>query len=61
MLLPGTYDLTTSIYDHTIVHPFDFRQKVLRFQVDPGTPTRELRRGDVARRALERRSERRSR
>ena len=38
MLLPGTYDLTTSVYDHAIVHPFDFRQKVLRFQVDPGTP-----------------------
>ncbi len=38
MLLPGTYDLTTSLYDHAIVHPFDFRQKVVRFQVDPGTP-----------------------
>jgi ABC-type polysaccharide/polyol phosphate transport system ATPase subunit len=38
MLLPGTYDLTTSLYDHAIVHPYDFRQKVLRFQVDPGTP-----------------------
>ena len=38
MLLPGTYDLTASLYDHAIVHPFDFRQKVLRFEVDPGTP-----------------------
>jgi ABC-type polysaccharide/polyol phosphate transport system ATPase subunit len=38
LLLPGTYDLTVSAYDHAIVHPFDFRQKVLRFQVDPGTP-----------------------
>ncbi len=38
MLLPGTYDLTTSVYDHAIVHPYDFRQKVVRFQVDPGTP-----------------------
>jgi ABC-2 type transport system ATP-binding protein len=38
MLLPGTYDLTTSIYERTITHPFDVRQKVVRFQVDPGTP-----------------------
>jgi ABC-2 type transport system ATP-binding protein len=38
MLLPGTYDLTTSIFDNTITHPFDVRQKVARFQVDPGSP-----------------------
>ncbi len=38
LLLPGTYDLTASVYDHAIVHPYDFRQRVLRFQVDPGTP-----------------------
>jgi ABC-2 type transport system ATP-binding protein len=38
MLLPGTYDLSVSLYDHAIVHPFDFRQKVVRFDVDPGTP-----------------------
>ena len=38
MLLPGTYDISACIYDHAITHPFDFRQKVVRFVVDPGTP-----------------------
>ncbi len=38
MLLPGTYDITASLYDYAIVHPFDFRQRVVRFDVDPGTP-----------------------
>ena len=38
MLLPGTYDITVSLYDHAITHPYDFRQKVLRFDVEAGTP-----------------------
>ncbi len=38
MLLPGTYDISASLYDYAIVHPFDFRQRVVRFDVDPGTP-----------------------
>ena len=38
MLLPGTYDITASLYDYAIVHPFDFRQRVVRFDVDPGVP-----------------------
>jgi len=38
MLLPGTYDVSACIYDHALTHPYDFRQKVVRFQVDPGTP-----------------------
>lgn len=44
MLLPGTYDLSVSVYDHAIVHPFDYRQHYLRFDVDPGEP-RETRGG----------------
>jgi ABC-2 type transport system ATP-binding protein len=35
-LLPGTYDLTVSLYDYACLHPFDFRLKVLRFDVDRG-------------------------
>jgi len=38
MLLPGTYDISASLYDYAIVHPFDFRQRAVRFDVDPGTP-----------------------
>jgi ABC-type polysaccharide/polyol phosphate transport system ATPase subunit len=38
MLLPGTYDITASLYDYAIVHPFDFRQRFVRFDVDPGIP-----------------------
>lgn len=38
MLLPGTYDITVSVHDHSIAHPYDVRQKVLRFDVDPGLP-----------------------
>jgi ABC-type polysaccharide/polyol phosphate transport system ATPase subunit len=38
LLLPGTYDISVSLYDHAITHPYDFRQKVLRFDVEAGTP-----------------------
>ncbi len=38
MLLPGTYDITAALYDYAVVHPFDFRQRVVRFDVDPGIP-----------------------
>ena len=37
LLLPGTYDLTVSLFDHSLLHPFDYRHKVLRFDVDPGS------------------------
>ena len=53
MLLPGTYDISASLYDYAIVHPFDFRQRALRFDVDAGDPARDLRRRDVARRPLD--------
>ncbi len=38
MLLPGTYDISASIYDNAVTHPFDFRQRAFRFDVEPGTP-----------------------
>ena len=38
MLLPGTYDVSASLYDYAIVHPFDFRQRAVRFDVDAGDP-----------------------
>jgi ABC-2 type transport system ATP-binding protein len=38
MLLPGTYDVSASLVDHEILHFFDFHQRGLRFDVDPGLP-----------------------
>jgi ABC-2 type transport system ATP-binding protein len=38
MLLPGTYDVSASLVDHEILHFFDFHQRSLRFDVDPGVP-----------------------
>jgi ABC-type polysaccharide/polyol phosphate transport system ATPase subunit len=35
-LLPGTYDLSVSLYDYTLMHPYDFRHQVLRFDVERG-------------------------
>lgn len=37
-LVPGTYDVTAAIHDESGTHPFDFREKVLRFNVELGTP-----------------------
>ena len=33
-LLPGTYDLTVSVTDFTLAHPYDVRRNVARFDVD---------------------------
>jgi ABC-type polysaccharide/polyol phosphate transport system ATPase subunit len=38
MLTPGTYELTVAAYDHSLVHAYDHREKVLRFDVTPGEP-----------------------
>lgn len=38
LLVPGTYDLSAALYDHTVQHPYDVRRHVLRFHVEPGTP-----------------------
>jgi ABC-type polysaccharide/polyol phosphate transport system ATPase subunit len=35
-LLPRTYDLHVSLYDYSCTHPFDYRQNVLRFDVNRG-------------------------
>ena len=37
-LLPGTYDLTASLMDFTLAHPFDVRRNVLRMDVDRKGP-----------------------
>ena len=37
-LVPGAYDVTAAIHDDTGTHPYDFREKVLRFNVELGTP-----------------------
>jgi ABC-type polysaccharide/polyol phosphate transport system ATPase subunit len=38
MLTPGTYELTVAVYDRSLTHAFDHRDKVLRFDVVPGDP-----------------------
>jgi ABC-type polysaccharide/polyol phosphate transport system ATPase subunit/uncharacterized protein YcfJ len=38
MLTPGTYELTVAAYDHSLVHAYDHREKVLRFDITPGEP-----------------------
>jgi ABC-type polysaccharide/polyol phosphate transport system ATPase subunit len=41
MLLPGTYDLSASLYDYSLSHVFDFRHRTLRFDVERGEPAEE--------------------
>jgi ABC-2 type transport system ATP-binding protein len=38
MLTPGTYELTVAAYDRSLVHAYDHREKVVRFDVMPGDP-----------------------
>ncbi len=33
-ILPGTYDITASLTDFTLAHPYDVRRNVLRMDVD---------------------------
>ena len=37
-LLPGTYDLTASLMDYNMAHPYDVRRNVLRMDVDRKGP-----------------------
>ncbi len=38
LLLPGTYDISASLVDYTASHFYDYHQRSVRFDVDPGTP-----------------------
>jgi ABC-2 type transport system ATP-binding protein len=38
MLTPGTYELTVAVYDRSLAHAFDHREKLVRFDVVPGEP-----------------------
>jgi ABC-2 type transport system ATP-binding protein len=42
LLLPGTYDITVSIWDFMVSRPFDALERVIRFDVDHGKPTDRL-------------------
>jgi hypothetical protein len=37
-ILPGTYDITASLTDFTLAHPYDVRRNVLRMDVDRKGP-----------------------
>jgi ABC-type polysaccharide/polyol phosphate transport system ATPase subunit len=38
MLVPGTYDLSTTVLSHSRLHTFDNRHRAFRFDVEAGTP-----------------------
>ena len=42
-LLPGTYDLSASVWDFPILHAYDQRSRVMRFDVHPRRPDGGLR------------------
>jgi hypothetical protein len=39
LLTPGTYELTAAVFDRGVVHAYDHRERVLRFDVAPGQPS----------------------
>jgi ABC-type polysaccharide/polyol phosphate transport system ATPase subunit len=41
LLLPGTYDLSAAVYDFALNHPYDHRERALRFDVEFGDPREE--------------------
>jgi ABC-2 type transport system ATP-binding protein len=41
MLLPGTYDIATGLYDYSATHPFDHCLHALRFDVEAGAPRQQ--------------------
>jgi ABC-2 type transport system ATP-binding protein len=38
LLIPGTYDVSGTLYDQTLSHAYDHRHRIFRFDVEPGTP-----------------------
>jgi ABC-2 type transport system ATP-binding protein len=38
MLVRGIYDVSTSIFDYGCLHPYDFRHRTFRFDVEMGQP-----------------------
>jgi len=38
LLTPGTYDASVSMYNYTVTHPYDSRNRFFRFDVDNGQP-----------------------
>lgn len=42
MLLPGSYDVTATLYDHTLAHAYDHRHRAFRFDVEHGHPREDF-------------------
>lgn len=38
LLVPGVYELSVAIHDYSCVHPYDFRHRLIQFDVEPGHP-----------------------
>jgi ABC-2 type transport system ATP-binding protein len=42
MLVPGTYDINVSLTNFSLTHTYDFRYRILRFDVEVGDPYAEV-------------------
>ena len=42
LLVPGTYDISASLYDYSCTHAYDHRSHATRFDVEPGEPRESL-------------------
>ncbi len=42
LLVPGSYDLSGSLYNYTLSHPYDHRYRSFRFDVEQGDPFAEF-------------------
>jgi ABC-type polysaccharide/polyol phosphate transport system ATPase subunit len=38
LLTPGTYEVTAAVFDRSVVHAYDHRERFFRFDVAPGRP-----------------------
>ncbi|HZJ27771.1 MAG TPA: ABC transporter ATP-binding protein [Acidimicrobiia bacterium] len=41
LLVPGTYDITASLFDYSCTHAYDYRRRAFRFDVERGDPAEE--------------------
>jgi ABC-type polysaccharide/polyol phosphate transport system ATPase subunit len=37
--LPGTYDMSASVFNYSLAHAYDYRDRAFRFDVEPGRPS----------------------
>jgi len=42
LVVPGTYDVSATLYNYTMAHPYDHRHRALRFDIEHGEPRDRL-------------------